>query len=221
MIGRRVAGSARRSAHRRRRLRSHDGGRFHFNWRRRRGRGEKLGAGGVDAWKLPDRGGYIRSRRQFRNQCLDLAPAAPAGPGEHRLMVLRREVRVEHPDRREGQRTRGEGVQDHWKTPTGPRGVDPVAGGILGEPEDVRAVGEERTVAMGSVEGGSRLELRQVGDELDGHFPLFARKGHDAGEEILIGETRRDERGGSYSCRVLYHGDFWRHRRRPCRRKER
>jgi len=45
---------------------------------------------------------------------------------------------------------------------------------------------------MGGVEGGSRIELRQVGDEIDGCFSLFAGQHRDAGEEILIGETRRE-----------------------------
>jgi hypothetical protein len=45
---------------------------------------------------------------------------------------------------------------------------------------------------MGGVEGGSRVELRQVGDELDGCFSLFAGQSRDAGQEILIRETRRE-----------------------------
>lgn len=45
---------------------------------------------------------------------------------------------------------------------------------------------------MGGVEGGARVELRQVGHELDGRFSLLTGQGRDAGEEILIGETRRE-----------------------------
>jgi hypothetical protein len=62
-------------------------------------------------------------------------------------MVLRREVRVEQANRGEGQRARGEGVEDDGKTPTGSRRGDPVAGGVLGQLEDLRAEGEECSVA--------------------------------------------------------------------------
>ena len=47
-------------------------------------------------------------------------------------------------------------------------------------------------MAMGGVERGSRVELRQVGDELDGCFSLFAGQRHDASQEIMIRETRRE-----------------------------
>src|SRR5258707_5549855 len=68
-------------------------------------------------------------------------------------------------------------------------GLDTVAGGVLGEPEHLRAVGEERTVAFGGVEGGSGVEHGQVGDELDRGLPFVAREHTDAHEEIVIRET--------------------------------
>src|SRR5258708_21738151 len=107
-------------------------------------------------------------------------------------MVLGSEVRTEHPDRREGQSARGERVQDDGKTPTRSRRVDPIAGGVLREPEDLRAVREEGTVALGGIEGRSRVQLGQVGHELDGCFSLSAGQGREASEEIWIGETRRE-----------------------------
>lgn len=73
----------------------------------------------------------------------------------------------------EGTSGRGEGVEDDGETPTGPRRADPVAGGVLGEFEGLSAVSEECAVAMGGVEGSSRVELRQVGHELDARFSLF------------------------------------------------
>ena len=47
-------------------------------------------------------------------------------------------------------------------------------------------------MAMGGVEGGSSVELRQVGNELDGGFSLSAGQRRNAGQEILIRETRRE-----------------------------
>jgi hypothetical protein len=56
---------------------------------------------------------------------------------------------------------------------------------------------------MGGVEGGSRVELCEVGHELDGRFSLFAGQYRDAGEEILIRETRREsEEGGVHGVHV-------------------
>jgi hypothetical protein len=38
----------------------------------------------------------------------------------------------------------------------------------------------------------ARVELCQVGHELDGRFSLLAGQGRDAGQKIVIGETRRE-----------------------------
>jgi hypothetical protein len=47
-------------------------------------------------------------------------------------------------------------------------------------------------VALGGEEGGSSVELSQVGDELDRCLALFAGEHADAREEIVIGEARRE-----------------------------
>jgi hypothetical protein len=47
-------------------------------------------------------------------------------------------------------------------------------------------------MAVSSVEGGSRVELREVGHELDGGFSLLAGQGREASEEIWIRETGRE-----------------------------
>ena len=69
-------------------------------------RGRRLG-------KLPDRRRDIRSWRQLRDQRLDLAPGLARGAGQHRLVVLRREVRTQHPHGSERHRAGGEPVEDH------------------------------------------------------------------------------------------------------------
>ena len=85
-------------------------------------------------------------------------------------------------------------VEDHGKTSAGSSRFDPVTGGVFGEPEHLRAVSEERSAAFGSVEGGSRLERGQVGDEVDRRLPLLTREHPDAREEILIRQARRESK---------------------------
>ncbi|PYQ38590.1 MAG: hypothetical protein DMF77_23690 [Acidobacteria bacterium] len=51
---------------------------------------------------------------------------------------------------------------------------------------------KERTVAFGGEEGGSGVEDRQVGHELDRRLPFLAREHTETREEILIRETRRE-----------------------------
>ena len=126
---------------------------------------------------------------QLRDQGLDLAPASATGPGEHGFVVLRCEVRTQHPDGGEGHRARGEGLEDDGKVSAGASRLDTVAGGVLGEPEHLRAVSEERTVAFGGEEGGSGVEHSQMRHELDRCLALLAGEHADAREEIVIRET--------------------------------
>jgi len=90
----------------------------------------------------------------------------------------------------EGHRAGGKQVENHRKVPAGSSRLDAIAGGVLGEPKHVRAVGEERTVAFGGVEGGSGVERGQVGHELGRRLPFLGREHNDAREEIVIGEAR-------------------------------
>jgi len=47
----------------------------------------------------------------------------------------------------------------------------------------------ERAVALREVDGGARVERRQVGDQLDGCLPFPAGERGEAGEEVVIGEA--------------------------------
>ncbi len=107
-------------------------------------------------------------------------------------MVLPCEVRTQDPDGGEGYRAGDEGLEDDGKVSAGSGRLDTVAGGVLGEPEHLRAVSEERTVALGGEEGGSGVEHGQMRDELDRCLALVAGEHTDAREEILIRETRRE-----------------------------
>src|SRR5438552_742576 len=86
--------------------------------------------------------------------------------------------------------------------------VDAVAGGVLGEPKHLGAVGEERAVAFGGEEGGSGVEHGQMRHELDRGLALVAGEHTDAREEIVI----REAGGESQNVRVhtsMDHGVFW------------
>jgi hypothetical protein len=109
-------------------------------------------------------------------------------------VILRREVRTQYPDGGEGHRPGGEGLEDDGKISAGSRRLNTIAGGVLGEPKHLRAVGEERPVALGGEEGGSSVELSQVGDELDRCLALIAGEHADAREEIVIGEAGGETR---------------------------
>jgi hypothetical protein len=104
-------------------------------------------------------------------------------------VVLRCEVRTQDPDRGEGHRAGGKQVEDHRKVSASPSRLDTVAGGVFGEPKHFRAVGEERPVALGGEEGGSSIELSEVGYELDRCLALVAGEHTDAREEIVIREA--------------------------------
>jgi hypothetical protein len=107
-------------------------------------------------------------------------------------VVLWREVPPQQSDGGQRHRARDEVVEDHGKTSAGSSRLDPVAGGVLGEEEHLRAVAEERPVALASVERGPCLERGQMGDELDRSLSLLAGEHADAGEEILIRKSGRD-----------------------------
>ena len=142
--------------------------------------------------KLPDGRRDIRSWRQLRDERLDLAPAPTAGLREDGLVVLRREVLAQQPDGRKGYRARGEEVDDQRKASAGSGRLDPVAGGVFGKPKDLRAVTEERPLALGSVEGWSDVEFSKVRDQLSRCLALPGGEHADARKKIVIREARRE-----------------------------
>ena len=106
-------------------------------------------------------------------------------------MVLRRQMTTEQPNGGERHRTRREHVEDHGKASAGSGRLYPIAGRVFGEPKGLGAVTEERPVALGRIECRSSIEFSQVGDELDQCLSLLAGERKDAGQQILIRESRR------------------------------
>ena len=106
-------------------------------------------------------------------------------------MVLRRQVRRQEANGRQVHRPVREQVEDHRKLPSGSRGLDAVAGGGLGEPQDLGAVPEERPRPLRTMEL-TDVELREVGDELDGRLARALREELQLGVERVVGKLGRD-----------------------------
>ena len=128
----------------------------------------------------------MRLRGQLGDQRLDLSAAPVRRPGENGLMVLRREMRSQHPQRAQGQGARGQTVQDHGEAPAHARDLDAIAGDVGRHPEGLGAVLEERAVAPRQVEIRPQLEYGEVSHELGCGLAFPAGQGFDARQEILI-----------------------------------
>jgi hypothetical protein len=101
-------------------------------------------------------------------------------------VVLRREVRSQQTNGAQAQRAGCQEIEDEREAPAGPSGLDAVAGGILGEPKGLRAIAEERTIALSGVEHRAAIERGQMGDQLGRGLTLLASEHLQAGEEVLI-----------------------------------
>src|SRR3990172_8859215 len=125
---------------------------------------------------------------------LDLPLASMARCREEVTMVGGGEVRREDPDGREGHGAIREHVEDDREPPRGAGRLDAIVGGMLGEMEDLRTVGEERGKAFAEVEAAF-VQDGEVADEGYGCLPLVLGEELDPGEEVPIGEvlgTRED-----------------------------
>ena len=107
-------------------------------------------------------------------------------------MVLRRETRTQPPHGREREIARRQQIEDHGKAPAGASGVDPVAGRVFRKSQGASAIAEERSVTFSGLERRPRIEHGQVGDQLGRSLALPAGERSDAGEKIVIRETRRE-----------------------------
>jgi hypothetical protein len=94
----------------------------------------------------------------------------------------------EQPHRGEVDRAALEHLQDHRKTPHRSGDRDAVVGFLLGEAEDVSAVGEERAVAGPKVHV-ARVELREVRHEQDHGSTLASGEIPDASDELGVGQA--------------------------------
>jgi len=123
-------------------------------------------------------------------------------------MVLRREMPPQHSDRGQGQGARGKEVEDDRKAAACSSRLDAIAGGVLGEPQGLGAVAEERPVALGGIEGRTQLECREMSHELGRCFAFLPGEGVDASEEVSVRQSDR----GSEDVRFhdpVYHGLFF------------
>jgi len=99
-------------------------------------------------------------------------------------------MRGEQPGRAQVQRAVGQEVEKAGKQSRQPSGFDPIAGGVLGEAERPRAVGEKRAVALSEMELAG-VQLGQMPDQLDGGGPLPPREHANAIKQLHIAEYGR------------------------------
>jgi len=95
-------------------------------------------------------------------------------------------MRFQYPDGGKTDGARTEEIQDPRKPEAYAGGVDPVAGGVFGEPQGLGAVGIERSVSQGRIDRPPPLERGEMSDELDGRFALLADEVVDPGEQVLV-----------------------------------
>jgi hypothetical protein len=123
------------------------------------------------------------------NECLDLALPLVAYSLEHLLMVRHRQVRRHEPDGRQRDGTIFERREDGRKAARRAGRLDPVVGGAFGEVQRLRAVREQRRVALAEVEP-PRVELHQRAHERRRGAAFRRRETLYGGEEFIIGQVR-------------------------------
>ena len=134
-------------------------------------------------------------------------------------MVLGRQLPGEAPDGGEVRGAAGEELEDRREATTGAGNGDAGAGCVLREAQHGGAVVEQRPEAEPRVEGRPVVEHGQMGDELNGGFPLAGGERVQPGEQVGI----RERGGGSLDVHrhaPVYHGGFSRRRRRVVARRD-
>ena len=75
-------------------------------------------------------------------------------------MILSRQVRRQQTNRRQTDGPIRQQLQNYRKAPRHASGLDPSIGGVLGETEDLRAIGKEGRTALSEVQA-PRVQLRE------------------------------------------------------------
>lgn len=128
------------------------------------------------------------SRRGERgHELLHLRSPLATSRLEHGPVIVECQVRSQEPHGREVDRARREQLEDHRETARCPSDLDAVVGFVLGEREDVAAVGEEGAVA-GSQMDIACVELGEVSDEQGRGAALPCGQVFRARDEFLVGE---------------------------------
>jgi hypothetical protein len=98
-------------------------------------------------------------------------------------------VRTQQPDRGQRHRAGGKQAEDHGKALRRTSRVDAVTGGILREPQHLRAVAEEGPAALRGIREGRASSTARWATFLRRRLTLAAGKRGDPVEKIVIGET--------------------------------
>jgi hypothetical protein len=108
-----------------------------------------------------------------------------AGGLEQLFMVLPRQVGRQQPQRGQVHRTFPEPLQEDRELAALPCRLDPVVGGVLGEPQDLPAVREERREPQAQVDP-TGVELGQVGDKVHGGRAFVMGQSVELCDQIVV-----------------------------------
>ena len=115
-----------------------------------------------------------RQGTQRGNLPLDISLCLASRRRQDFLHVLGCQVRREHPDRRQRYDTFCQLVEDHRKPSRTPRRFNPSVGGMLGQTQHLRAVGEQGRAALASTQLPS-VKFCEERDEVSGRRPFLRR----------------------------------------------
>ena len=105
-------------------------------------------------------------------------------------MVLGRQVAGEHPRRRRAQRAGNEHVEDGRKPPRRARRLDPIDGGVFGQPQDLHAVLEGGAEPGRGVEPAG-VEFGEVGNQGHRRLALAVSETAEHMDKLGVSEVGR------------------------------
>jgi len=144
----------------------------------------------------PHRRHHIRLREPGREQVLDIVFSLAVRRGQETLVVLGGEMGSQQPHRGDVQASSRQHLNDGGKPSRRASGLDPVVRRILGQPQDCRAVLEERRKPLAFVEA-PRVEFGEMRDERRGGLALASGEATERRRQRVIIETgHRSDRHG-------------------------
>jgi hypothetical protein len=133
----------------------------------------------------------VGPREPFRQQFLDLSPAAMGGLLQQLLVVAGRQVGRQQSQRGHVHGAARQALEHDREASSETRRLDAVVRRVLREAEHPTAVPEERRPAGRQVQA-ARVELGQVCHEPRRGAALLARATEDLGRELVVRQVGRD-----------------------------
>jgi hypothetical protein len=140
---------------------------------------------GVGRHERPDRGRQIGSRREARDEDLEIGLAAVRGGGHDLVDVLLREVRAQHHDARDMEAAVGDRLEQLRKPAREASGADALEGHFAVEVQRAGAVRVHRWERRRQEEL-ARIDLREVREQLRGVLAIAPDQSREVSEQLRI-----------------------------------